>query len=166
MLSSQWTQIPPNTREILDRYLTELPVKLGALAKELGIVVKGSTLSPGISGEIGPHADAEAGFQIRINRHDTKARQRFTLAHEIAHFLLHRDLIGAGVRDDMLFRSSLSNRVEAEANRLAADIIMPMTLVAEEEKKCVRDAEGIWLENLAKKFEVSTAAMKIRLGID
>ncbi|MCV5491602.1 ImmA/IrrE family metallo-endopeptidase, partial [Escherichia coli] len=61
-----------------------------------------------------------------MNQHDMQARRRYTLAHEIAHFLLHRHLLRDGITDDVLYRSSQSSQIEAEANRLAADIIMPM----------------------------------------
>ncbi len=79
--------------------------------------------------------------------------------------MLHRDQVRNGIKDDVLYRSNLSDRREAEANRLAADILMPQELVEE------------WLENarslkvddvagyLADRFEVSEASMKIRLGL-
>ena len=87
------------------------------------------------------------------------------MAHEIGHYLLHRDQIGSGIVDDALYRSSLSDRREAEANRIAADILMPEGLV------------DTWLDRarvlgvddpasyLKQRFEVSDAAMKIRLGL-
>lgn len=166
MYSQEWKQIPSNLLPTITKYLREPDVKLGALAKELGLMVKSATLAPGISGEIGPSDESPSGFQIRINRHEAKARQRFTLAHEIAHFLLHKDRIGDGIRDDMLFRSALSNRIEAEANRLAADLIMPLAVVEAEKRKLAIDDDGAWVEALAEIFGVSLAAMQIRLGIE
>jgi Zn-dependent peptidase ImmA (M78 family) len=100
---------------------------------------------------------------IRINRHDAPVRQRFTVAHEISHYLLHREQIGSGIRDDVLYRSALSDAREAEANRLAADILMPESAVraARERLRGMQDDEAV-LE-LAQQFGVSEAAMKIRL---
>jgi len=166
MYSQEWKKIPDNLLPIINKYLGEPEVKLGALAKELGLIVKSSTLSPGISGEISPSNESQSGFQIKINRHEAKARQRFTLAHEIAHFLLHKDRIGDGIHDDMLFRSGLSNSIEAEANRLAADLIMPMPMVEAEKRKLDLDDDGVWVETLAQTFGVSLPAMQIRLGIE
>ena len=78
-------------KAIIARHLREVPVKLGALAKDLGLDVSVATLAYGKSGRISPSSTAKSGFAIRVNRHESKERQRFTLAHEIAHFLLHRD---------------------------------------------------------------------------
>ena len=92
-------------------------------------------------------------------------RQRFTLAHEIGHMLLHRDRIGDGIVDDILYRSSLSDTLEAQANRLAADILMPYPLIMEKlhEYEDIVDEERKY-ESVARDLEVSTTALKIRLG--
>ncbi len=107
-------------------------VPLGAIAKDLSLIVKRATLSMKISGEIHPHEEAEAGFIIRINRHEVRARQRFTLTHEISHYLLHKDKIENGIEDNALYRSNFSNTLEAQANRLAADLIMPWHILKEQ----------------------------------
>ena len=121
--SNEWNMVNLDQQNIIKKYLSDYPVKLGAIAKELGIVVKLATLPANISGEI---KETNNVVTIKINRHDVGARQRYTLAHEIAHFLLHRHLLQTGISDDVLYRSSQTNAVESEANRLAADIIMPV----------------------------------------
>lgn len=150
---------------VLDQYSTQLPVAVGKLAAELGLTVSLATLSPSISGLIEPDPAAPAGFRIRVNRYESDERQRFTIAHEIAHYLLHRDYIRSGIVDNVMYRSSLSSAREAQANRLAADIIMPMRKVLEE----VRRFGGIRDEStaiaLAREFKVSLPAMKVRLGL-
>src|SRR4051794_29942625 len=116
-------------QNIIEKYTAEAPVKLGSLAKGLGLEVFKSTLRPEISGLIEPRDGAPSGFRIRINRYEPVERQRFTLAHEIAHFLLHKQDIRNGVVDDVLYRSALSNRKEVEANKYASELIMPSRLV-------------------------------------
>lgn len=149
---------------IIRQHLNEVPVKISALGAALGLKIKVATLPPGISGEIRPDPDAKAGFKIRVNRHEAKSRQRFTVAHEIAHFLLHRSYIGEGLEDTVLYRSRLSSDIEASANRLAADLLMPRDAVEFE----VRNSVGVDVEQLvatlSEKFEVSPAAMRIRIG--
>lgn len=50
--------------------------------------------------------------------------KRFTIAHEIAHLLLHRPILREGVTDDVLYRSPhLGGTQETEANKMAADIL-------------------------------------------
>jgi hypothetical protein len=166
MTSREWNGLPAGVRATIEQFQQNYPVKLSALAQALGVPVKASTLPPGISGEIRPDSENAGGFVIKVNRHDPPNRQRFTVAHELGHFLLHRDQIGTGISDDVLYRSTLSDRREAEANRIAADILMPEPLV----EGALKTAEVIRAEEpiayLAKRFGVSEAAMKIRLGVE
>lgn len=163
--SYEWQSLDADLRASIQRIQADTPVKLSALARVLGLRVQSSTLPAGISGEIRPDPDRNGSFIIRVNRHDSTRRQRFTVAHEIAHFLLHSDQIGDGIKDDVLYRSRLSDRREAEANRLAADLIMPAGLVDE----WLRQANALRVDNpvqyLAQAFNVSEQAMKIRLGL-
>jgi Zn-dependent peptidase ImmA (M78 family) len=150
--------------EIIQKYTSSAPVKLGALASELGLMVFKSSLKPDISGVIEPCDQAQSGFRIRLNRHEKIERQRFTLAHEIAHFLLHRHDIGGGLVDDAMYRSSLSSRKEVEANKLASELIMPTNLVRKErEARAGLPADDL-ISELATVFRVSKQAMRIKLG--
>jgi hypothetical protein len=157
--------IEPQHREILNRYSGQVPVPVGRLAGELGLPVNLASLSPSISGLIEPSEDAPSGFRIRINRYEVDERQRFTIAHEIAHYLLHRDQIKSGIVDNVMYRSSLSSKREAEANRLAADIIMPYPCVLRELDRLGGERDEVSAAALARTFKVSLPAMKVRLGI-
>ena len=161
MLSNEWDKLSKKQKKMIIDYQSELPVKVGAIAKSLKIQVKKSTLAAGISGEI---REVDGVCIIRVNRHDVKTRQRFTLAHETAHFLLHNDKIGNGIVDDILYRSSLSDECEAQANRLAADIIMPWKIIKKEWESYSDEKEEQKIERLADALNVSITAIKIRLG--
>jgi hypothetical protein len=158
-------RIDPRQAAILERHIVSYPVKVGELAAELGLQVTRTPLSPKISGLIQPSPTAPAGFEIKVNKYETPERQRFTVAHEIAHYLLHQNDIGAGVVDSIMYRSNLTSRKETEANRLAADITMPADAVAKELKKFggIRDVDVA--SALASVFRVSLPAMKVRLGV-
>lgn len=156
----EWKSVSEEQLKIVRSFQQSAPVQVGKIAKELGLGVKSATLKPGISGEIMPSHGHQAGFVIRINRHEVHHRQRFTVAHEIAHFLLHREHIGSGVSDNTLYRSSLSDTRERQANRLAADILMPWHLVEKEIER-----EQLSPKELAERLGVSETAIKIRLGI-
>jgi hypothetical protein len=158
-------RIPDKYEDVINKRLSGVPVKLGSLAADLGLEVFKSTLAPGISGLIEPSDTAPSGYRIRLNRYETTERQRFTLAHEIAHFLLHRQDIGGGVVDDVMFRSSLSNRKEVEANKLASILIMPDTSVAAERSRVAHLPTDEQVEVLAGQFRVSLPAMRIKLGV-
>lgn len=165
MMSREWWALPPDRRERIATFQRSAPVQIGALAKSFGLKLSAATLRAGISGEIRPDHTADAGFSIRINRHDSAQRQRFTVAHELGHFLLHKDQIGRGIVDDVLYRSNLSDRREAEANRIAADLLMPDHLIED----WLDRARALGVPDiplyLSERFDVSESAMKIRLGI-
>lgn len=161
---SIWTRVEPAEAAIVRRYMAETPVRVGELASELGLKVFRSPLPPKISGLIRPVAEGD-GFEIRVNKYEVPERQRFTLAHEIAHFLVHKDDIKRGVVDSIMYRSALSSRKEAEANRLAADIVMPLAAVRSELVKRGGTANEQVAEELARIFRVSIPAMRVRLGI-
>jgi len=160
--STEYLNLDPEVRQDIDEYLSEYPVKLGAIAKRLGIKVLLSTLPRGTSGQIGQE---NGGFVIRVNRHEAKHRQRFTLAHELAHYLLHRDRIVAegGWSENVLLRSGQPASVEYEANRLASDLVIPSDRLAEATAEYSGPLTSEVIEDLARRFGVSTAAMEIKL---
>ena len=138
------------------------PVKTVSIAKELGLKVyrsKPKVWPSGLSGLLRKAPDDPKKFNIYVNGDHHVNRRRFTIAHEIAHFVLHRDLIGGGISDDALYRSGLNNSIEAQANRLAADILMPWHLIDPYIEKGISDIGA-----LADAFEVSKSAMSIRMG--
>lgn len=159
--SREWHNLNSNQQSVIMKRHESYPVKLGEIANEFGLKVKVATLSANISGQI---KEQDGLVTIKVNRHDVKARQRYTLAHEISHFLLHRHLLKHGITDDVLYRSSQSDTVEREADRLAADIIMPMQLVDALFRKLspVKKGEELY-EAIAGELDVSTTALKIRL---
>ena len=160
--SREFLNLAPEVRAAIDNHLSEHPVKLGAIANSLGVKVLLSTLPRGTSGQIGQE---NGDFVIRINRHEAKQRQRFTLAHELAHFLLHRPLIVAegGWSENVLLRSGQPANVEYEANRLASDLVIPSAQLAEATAEYSGPMTSEVIEDLARRFGVSVAAMEIKL---
>lgn len=95
--------------------------------------------------------------EIGVNRNNSMARKRFTIAHELGHYCLHhRDGDEISYAD---LRSTISSPKEAEANRFASELLMPENLVKEEHNKLLFPTVGA----LADRFAVSRQAMKIRL---
>src|SRR6266403_928090 len=137
------------------------PVNLEELAQALGLlIIRRVDLSHQIAAMIirDRRHHSSSGYAIHGKANDNHRRQRFTIAHETAHYVLHRDLIGDGVTDDALYRSSLGDWYERQANKMAADILMPPQLVISLFKGGMRS-----LASLAKAFDVSIDAMRIRL---
>src|ERR1700730_14453439 len=124
-------QFDESPMAVVAKYQKAPPVMLAPIASELGIKVKRIPLGKLIAGQImrDPVNGGPSGFSILINSDDGLRRQKFTLAHEIAHFILHRDLIESGIVDDTMYRSDLGSVYETQANQLAADILMPIRLI-------------------------------------
>lgn len=142
--------------EIVTTFLNRAPIDLQTMATRLGIAVTAPRNLPSdVSGSIRRQGD---GYLIEINGNDAPRRQRFTLAHEIGHYLLHRDMLDGGIEDDRMYRSRLSDQVERQANRLAGQILMPPGLVMTAWRAGARD-----ISRLADTFDVSEKAMEIRL---
>lgn len=159
-------RLTPEQLDVLRRHAQTVPVRLGDLARDLGLEVRIATLPHGKSGQIAPSTNAPAGFSIRVNRHESKERQRFTLAHEIAHFLLHRDKIKDGITESVMYRADgITNREEVEANKLAAEIVMPASAIRERIGNRAGNIDISLVKHFAREFKVSSPAMEIRLGL-
>lgn len=142
-------------------YQISPPIDVSKMARDLGINVYEQELGTGMSGKLFPDRRSQAGFSIAVNSTDSYTRKRFSIAHELAHYFLHRDNIYDGVIDDTFYRSEhMSGAQETQANKFAADILMPYRLI---ENLAKRGITGV--DELANKFGVSTQAMSIRLGI-
>lgn len=153
-------ELDQNPLEIVARYQSRAPVDLDAIARDLSIPVAYINLGADIAGRImrDTRKNSRSGFTIQINSTQHTNRQRFTLAHELAHYVLHRDLIESGIVDDTMYRSGMGSHLETQANRMAADIIMPVRLV----KKMHEQIRSV--DVMASKFGVSRSAMDIRLS--
>ena len=94
---------------------------------------------------------------IKINNRHHKNRQRFTLAHELGHYILHKEK-NAAFEDTTFFRGGQMDAIEYAANSFAATILMPETKI----KELIEEGnQNISL--LAEKFNISTSALKYRL---
>lgn len=137
-------------------YQKSIPVHVVPIARAFGVAVfKNDDFPDNLSGLIRRVDDDK--YAIHVNANHPITRQRFTMAHELAHFILHKDKIGDGITDDYLYRSGLGNNLEREANQLAAKILMPEHLVFHKDTtKSIKEQAG--------DFWVSETSMDIRLG--
>ena len=107
---------------------------------------------------------------IGYNSAHSRARQRFTIYREIAHFLVHAKKSGkAELYSHVRFRpdesvSASRDRKEVEANQLGAALLMPKGLVQEEIRRHALDLDDEEaIRSLAKEFNVSEPALTHRL---
>lgn len=109
-----------------------------------------------------------------MNAVQAPTRQRFSIAHEVGHFLLHRKAMTVFIDTQFTrpylaaFRDSTSatgeDKREREANAFAAALLMPESLVREAVAQLAVDVEDdAAVVELAKRFDVSRQAMTFRL---
>ena len=121
-----------------------------------GIEIINDDLSAEISGLIEYASDG--GFIIAINKYHSYERRRFTLAHEFAHYAMHKEYIikNKKIIDTALFRDRKSE-IENEANEFASKLLMPKDEFIEAIKRSKKR-----LGDLAEHFCVTAAAVKYR----
>jgi Zn-dependent peptidase ImmA (M78 family) len=142
---------------ILSEHLQTAPVDMRTLAAKLGLELVEKNLPDDISGKI---ERLDNGYRVTVNAVHGERRKRFTIAHEIAHYILHRDLFDKGIVDDALYRSAnMPDAIERQASRYGASLLMPENLV-----RRFWTTEGPQTrEALAEKFVVSVPVAEIRM---
>lgn len=92
---------------------------------------------------------------VFLNGADTKAAQMFTLAHELVHLWL-----GESALTDVAPASAPTQQIESWCNRVAAELLVPMTVLRQELPR--GDALNE-VQHLARRFKVSTLVVLRRL---
>jgi Zn-dependent peptidase ImmA (M78 family) len=157
---------PKQAFDLARRYGDAVPVDVFALAGEMGLGPISEALPENISGLIRRNEDGS--MSVVYNFWHARTRQRFTVAHEIGHFIFHRDRLDAGVSDTLAFRADdvelpnprIGREQEWQANNFAANLLVPDRWLRAARASGIND-----VKELARQFEVSPAVMKIKLGL-
>ncbi len=153
-----------HARRLLTRLqITSPPVDVRSIALRHDIKVNEEDFPETLSGAL---LRSEAGVVIAINKRHGRNRQRFSVAHELGHFFLHRDEAGYYDQGHLIgvhFRATPDgcnwDAKEIEANRFAAELLMPRQMIIE----AIQRSGQAQASDLARQFEVSEEAMTYRL---
>lgn len=145
------------------------PVNIVELCEKQGISVFEAYLPKEVSGFIVIQEENFENYNtnrlIVVNLSDLASRKRFTIAHELAHYILHKP-----VNENLYAHRDAGQNggIEREANIFASNLLMPEHLV----KNAVQDY-AICSENelfdfqivrmIASDFAVSSQAAQVRL---
>lgn len=142
------------------------PVPIVDIAVSRNIKIQYVTqLGINTAGSIEKKQDGEYKYLIQVNALDNYRGQRFTIAHELGHYFLHREEIDKkkkGLVDNKVYRSGIPYATEIEANKFAAHLLMPIDRIS----AIIDNAEQpVALSYLADMFAVSKVAMSTQLGV-
>lgn len=153
MSSSHTNHIRSLTEDILTKSgLGEPPVDVYKIAETVKLKIVPFDFADSISAVL-----KKQKLIIGVNKNHSASRQRFSIAHEIGHFLLGHDL-GIDENDFIDDRFDKPTPIEREANLFAAVLLMPKGWV----EKSVNE-KSLDVPRLAREFKVSEQAVTIRL---
>lgn len=169
--------IEPLLRAFKAEAMEGQPVRVEALIRAAGLDVEpAADLEESISGNIQRQRDGS--YVIRANWREHDYRRRFTMAHELGHYILHRSILDemGGTNDSTMYRTDIKAPVynshigklhEQQANSFAANLLMPEDAVRaawEEEAENSPYPNGLpHLQAMYRRFHVSPSSMKWRL---
>ncbi len=145
------------TKELVDLAISHglqtAPLDVESLIQVLDIELKKEPLDRETSGML---QFIDSQWTITVNSLHHYTRQRFTMAHELAHYILHRDS-NSEFTDAILLRNGNRTPMEYEADDFAGELLMPsdmfLSFIKEEAKS---------VESIAAHFEVSPLAVRFR----
>lgn len=144
-----------------------LPVDLNQVVEYLGLSLNEKPLEAEYSGFL-----AVKEKTIVVNLRHPPARRRFTIAHEIGHYQLHRKrsedipvFIDRAVYHRKESVAGVDYSMEMQANAYAAGLLMPEALLDEylDNHPALDLEKPADIKTLADEFEVSRPAMEFRL---
>jgi Zn-dependent peptidase ImmA (M78 family) len=164
----RYTKIAQLVERLLDKNGVSGPaVPVEKIAKAEGLIITKKSLDGDTAGFLLRSPGAKF---IGVNQAQAPTRQRFTIAHELGHALLHD---GEELHVDKDFRinfrdvaSSLATNVEEiESNTFAAWLLMPSQfLINQITSEHLDIDDGKQVVKLAKRYNVSAQAMTYRLA--
>lgn len=143
-----------------------VPIPVEQLCRELDITSIGELETEGFEAALITDECKSTGA-ILVARQSSRQRRRFSIAHELGHFLIRSHLPRSGEQSmcsaehlgvNDVKEEDRRRRMEAEANRFAALLLIPPPLVRAE-LKAIRRPDISHVVRLARLFDVSKDAM-------
>ena len=163
-------EMPEVAQMILDRLgIEEVPIPIVAIMKSLNFQVVAGELKDEISGIIGIDDYLAKNFKsskvIAINNKDNVGHHRFTMAHELAHYLFDFDVSNQIVYYNTYNTFEDENEEERRANYFAANLLMPEKKFKKEfDNVVIKNNLYVTVEKLSQIFQVSGEAVRRRIS--
>lgn len=151
-------------KKLIETGCFSVPVDVFICAQKLNVGVESMEAEDAVSGVFISNNGVN---KIGYNSQHHENRQRFTVAHELGHFVLHCEEAALFVDKEVkMYRDSYptkEEKKEKEANAFAAALLMPKTLVLEKIEELGVSEPDKMVTLLASTFKVSQIAMTYRL---
>lgn len=152
-------------RNLLKKSRYSIPVDVRALIEKFNVAIVEQPMEDSMSGMLVIKGNQAV---IGVNQAHHPNRQRFSLAHELGHYLLHRHYQTIFIDPStVFFRNNLSTQgtdlYEIEANIFAAELLMPEDAIKRAVAEPIDAFDERAVARLALQFKVSTQALTIRL---
>src|SRR6266496_141061 len=147
---------------LAENYQTTPPIDVYGIARNNGLEII-EKLFPIDQANIAGFITMQDGTgKLYVNLRDVIYRRRFTIAHELGHWRLHREELRSNPQRSILFRIAIRqlnvDPTEKEANFFAANLLVPLGLLRQHR-------DGKTNEKLAELFLVSTEVIGYRLSL-
>jgi Zn-dependent peptidase ImmA (M78 family) len=128
------TEIRQKAKEVISlNYLQQPPIDIYSLAKNYGLHIFKEAFPSAYLNVSGFITITNGVPQLFVNSNDSVKRRNFTVAHELGHWLLHKDKIIEDPNLAILFRIPLgtlnTDPLEKEANAFAAELLVPKSML-------------------------------------
>ena len=168
-MTIRWALLKTKAKDLLESAnIRKAPVPVEKLASTLNATIRYQPFDGEVSGMV--HNKNNVAV-IGVNSTHSVTRQRFTIAHEIGHLVLHQseDLhVDSQLRSAANFRDEVSSLGvddgEIEANQFAAELLMPEEFILKDLKAVNAAEPDAAIEELAHRYKVSIQSMTIRLS--
>lgn len=144
------------TKIIALNHITAPPVCLEDIADSEGLDIAVAEFE---DNDISGYIDFEKKLII-VNKYHSPSRQRFTIAHELGHWILHQKELQQDRDIVILYRKSIEGEtdpLEQEANCFAANLLVPVPFLNK-----LSDQSN---KNLANIFQVSETVIAYRRNL-
>lgn len=167
-MPNEINDLPEITKKIISDLKTkEFPVPIVKIMRELDFFVGMQELEDSLSGYIVIDKSLKDKFRkeklVCVNSKDTLGHQRFTIAHELAHYIFDFDPQNDEVFYSAYVTNQIDNKIEQRANKFAANLLMPEDEFEKIYKKIKKENDGNTIEKLVNYFEVSKKAVELRI---
>lgn len=136
---------------------TQVPIPVNAIADKLDIEIKyDEELDKQTSGYL---KFKDNRWTIGVNAKHHIGRQRYIIAHEIGHYMLHKQhaMTEGIMQDSTLFKTNEKDNREIAANNFANNLLMPEEAFNREIKAGMTS-----IDSLSQHFDVCSLAIRYR----